>query len=64
MIPVTGTCDASNDGHTGTAIVATVFLSVFAVLIAFDAWITRGAIHRTLTHTHVVHAADPRSGSY
>ena len=60
MIPMTGTCDASNDGHTGTAIVSTVFLSVFVVLIAFDAWITRGAIHRTLAHTHMVHAADAR----
>jgi len=55
MIPVLHACEADASGHTGTATVATVFLAVFSLLIAFDAYVTSRAIQKTLAHTHVVH---------
>lgn len=48
MLQIVSTCDTSYD-QTGASVVATLFLSVFVLLILSDALLTAFALNRALT---------------
>jgi hypothetical protein len=52
MIPVLAECDSQDAGHSGTAAVAITFLSIFSVLIAFDAAVSTYGIFSALSSAH------------
>lgn len=52
MLPILSECDTYDSGHSGTATVAITFLSIFAVLIGFDAAVSAYGIFSALSNTH------------
>jgi hypothetical protein len=53
MIPILAECEAHDTGgHSGTAAVAIAFLTIFSVLIAFDAAASVYGIFSSLSNTH------------
>ena len=52
MIPILSECEGHDAGHSGTAAVAITFLSIFSILIGFDAAVSTYGIFAALSNTH------------